>query len=58
MAFVLRRLATAIPVIIGITIVAFLLIHLVPGDPAKIILFGTDATPAQLTNLRRQLGLD
>jgi len=58
MAFVLRRLATAIPVVVGITIVAFLLIHLVPGDPAKIILFGTNATPAQLVNLRRQLGLD
>jgi peptide/nickel transport system permease protein len=58
MAFVLRRLATAIPVIIGITIVAFLLIHLVPGDPAKVILFGTDATPQQLANLRQQLGLD
>ena len=58
MGFVLRRLATAIPVVIGITIIAFLLIHLVPGDPAKIILFGTDATPAQLANLRRQLGLD
>jgi ABC-type dipeptide/oligopeptide/nickel transport system permease component len=58
MAFVLRRLATAIPVVIGITVLAFLLIHLVPGDPAKVILFGTDATPAQLVNLRRQLGLD
>jgi peptide/nickel transport system permease protein len=58
MAYVLRRLATAIPVILGITVVAFLLIHLVPGDPAKVILFGTDATPAQLANLRRQLGLD
>jgi ABC-type dipeptide/oligopeptide/nickel transport system permease component len=58
MGFVLRRLATAIPVVIGITVVAFLLIHVVPGDPAKVILFGTDATPAQLDNLRRQLGLD
>ncbi len=58
MGFVIRRLATAVPVIIGITIIAFLLIHLVPGDPAKIILFGTDATPAQLENLRRQLGLE
>jgi peptide/nickel transport system permease protein len=58
MAFVLRRLATAVPVIIGVTIVAFLLIHMVPGDPAKIILFGTDASPAQIANLTRQLGLD
>jgi peptide/nickel transport system permease protein len=58
LAYILRRLAAAVPVVIGITIVAFLLIHLVPGDPAKIILFGTDATPAQLANLRRQLGLE
>ena len=58
MAFVLRRLATAVPVIIGVTIVAFLLIHMVPGDPAKIILFGTQASPAQVANLTHQLGLD
>ena len=58
LAYVLRRLAAAVPVVFGITIVAFLLIHLVPGDPAKILLFGTNATPAQLANLRRQLGLE
>jgi peptide/nickel transport system permease protein len=58
LAYVLRRLAAALPVVLGITIIAFLLVHIVPGDPAKIILFGTDATPAQLANLRRQLGLD
>jgi ABC-type dipeptide/oligopeptide/nickel transport system permease component len=58
MMFVLRRLATAVPVVLGITVVAFLLIHLTPGDPAKVILFGSNATPAQLADLRRQLGLD
>ncbi len=58
MMFVLRRLATAVPVVLGITVVAFLLIHLTPGDPAKVILFGSNATPAQLAELRRQLGLD
>jgi peptide/nickel transport system permease protein len=57
-AYVLRRLAAALPVVLGITIIAFLLVHIVPGDPAKIILFGTEATPAQLANLRRQLGLE
>jgi ABC-type dipeptide/oligopeptide/nickel transport system permease component len=57
-AFVLRRLAAAIPVIIGITVVAFLLIHLVPGNPAKVILFGSDASPQQIASLTRQLGLD
>jgi ABC-type dipeptide/oligopeptide/nickel transport system permease component len=58
MMFVLRRLAAAVPVIIGITIVAFLLIHMVPGDPAKVILFGSNASPQQIANLRGQLGLD
>ena len=58
MAFALRRLATAVPVVLGITVVAFLLIHLTPGDPAKVILFGSNATPAQLATLRQQLGLN
>jgi ABC-type dipeptide/oligopeptide/nickel transport system permease component len=58
MTFVLRRLAAAVPVIIGITIVAFLLIHLVPGDPAKVILFGSNASPQQIAALRGQLGLN
>ncbi len=58
LAYILRRLAAALPVVLGITLIAFLLVHVVPGDPAKIILFGTEATPAQLANLRRQLGLE
>lgn len=58
MSFVLRRLAAAIPVLLGITVLAFLLIHLVPGDPAKVILFGSNASPEQIAGLRRQLGLD
>lgn len=58
MAFVLRRLAAAIPVVIGITVVAFMLIHLVPGDPAKVILFGSNATPKQIADLTSQLGLN
>jgi ABC-type dipeptide/oligopeptide/nickel transport system permease component len=58
MAFILRRLAAAVPVLIGITVVAFLLIHLVPGNPAKVILFGSQATPQQIANLTSQLGLN
>src|SRR5258706_11872647 len=34
------------------------MVHLLPGDPALIILSGTDATPKQITELRQQLGLD
>jgi peptide/nickel transport system permease protein len=57
MSFVLRRLLAAIPVIVGVTIIAFLLIHLVPGDPAQAMLFGSNATPEQIDQLRDQLGL-
>lgn len=58
MDFVVRRLAASVPVLLGITILAFLLIHLVPGDPAQIILFGSNATPDQIDQLRQQLGLN
>lgn len=57
MAFVLRRLLASIPVVIGITMIAFLLIHLVPGDPAQAMLFGSNASQEQMDDLRRQLGL-
>jgi peptide/nickel transport system permease protein len=57
-AFIARRLAAAIPVMGGITFVAFILIHLIPGDPAKVILYGSQATPQQIATLTNQLGLN
>jgi peptide/nickel transport system permease protein len=51
------RLLQAIPVLLGITIASFLLIHLVPGDPARIQL-GPRATASAVHQLDRQLGLD
>jgi len=57
-AFAARRLAAAVPVLLGITFVAFILIHLVPGSPAKVILYGSQATPQQIADLTHQLGLD
>lgn len=51
------RMLQAIPVLFGITIASFFLIHLVPGDPARIQL-GPRAPVAQVDLLRRQLGLD
>jgi peptide/nickel transport system permease protein len=51
------RILQAIPVLIGITLASFLLIHLVPGDPARIQL-GPHATVAQVAALKHQLGLD
>ena len=57
-AFIARRLATAVPVILGITFVAFILIHLIPGSPARIILYGSQATPQQIATLTSRLGLN
>jgi peptide/nickel transport system permease protein len=51
------RVLQAIPVLIGITIVSFILIHLVPGDPARLQL-GPRASAAQVEALQHQLGLD
>lgn len=56
-AYIARRVAQAIPVLIGISIAAFVIIHLVPGDPAHVIL-GARATPSSVATLNRQLGLD
>jgi peptide/nickel transport system permease protein len=56
-AYILRRVLQAIPVLIGITLASFLLIHLIPGDPARIVL-GAHATPSAIATLNAQLGLD
>jgi len=52
-----RRLLGLIPVLFGISLLAFLLLRLIPGDPAMLIL-GERATPAQWQALRAQMGLD
>jgi peptide/nickel transport system permease protein len=55
--YVLRRLAQAVPVLILASIVVFLLLHLVPGDPA-LLMAGPDATPEVVEAVRRDMGLD
>lgn len=55
--FVVRRLILLLPVLVGMSIVVFLLMRLVPGDPASVIL-GLRATPQGLAVIRDQLGLD
>jgi peptide/nickel transport system permease protein len=55
---IVRRLLLAIPVLIGVSIITFASLHLIPGDPARTLLFGTDATPQQVEALREQLGLN
>jgi peptide/nickel transport system permease protein len=56
-AYILRRLVQAVPVVIGVTILVFFMIHLVPGDPARTML-GVHATPAKVAALHHEWGLD
>ncbi len=55
--YVLRRLALAVPVLFGVSLAVFLMIHLVPGDPAT-VLAGDTAPPEQIEAIRHELGLD
>ncbi|MCB0047353.1 MAG: ABC transporter permease [Caldilineaceae bacterium] len=55
--FIVRRLLTTILVILGVTFISFLIIHLVPGDPARIML-GLNATEEKVAEVQRAMGLD
>lgn len=55
--YFLRRLMATIPVLFGVSILVFLFLHFIPGDPAIGIL-GERATPESLERVREQLGLN
>ncbi len=55
--YILKRLLSAIPVLLGITVIVFLIMAMIPGDPATAIL-GSYATPDNVEKLNRDLGLD
>jgi len=55
--FVVQRLLLLIPVAVGVTIVVFFMVHLIPGDPAATIL-GIHATPKAVALLHQQWGLN
>ena len=57
LTYLAKRLLVFVPQLLGVTLVAFLLIQLLPGDPARFIL-GPKATPEGLANLRELMGLD
>src|SRR2546422_7474394 len=54
--YVARRLLLLVPVLLGVSIIIFMVLHLAPGDPAEIML-GSQATHADLARLRADLGL-
>ncbi|MCW2309018.1 ABC transporter permease [Rhodobium gokarnense] len=56
-AYIAKRLLAAIPVLFGLTVIVFLIMAMIPGDPATAIL-GSYATPENVARLNRQLGLD
>jgi peptide/nickel transport system permease protein len=55
--FVARRLLQAVPTVLGVTVLVFFMIHLVPGDPARALL-GPRATPQAIAQLHHEWGLD
>ncbi|KRS16098.1 ABC transporter permease [Roseovarius indicus] len=57
LSYILKRLVSAIPVLLGITVIVFLIMSMIPGDPATAIL-GSYATPENVEKINRDLGLD
>jgi len=56
-ALIVRRTAMAVPILLGVTVIVFLLMTVLPGDPAAAFL-AEDATPAEEAAVREELGLD
>jgi peptide/nickel transport system permease protein len=54
---VLLRLAALAPMLLALTMVSFALVHVIPGDPA-LVMMGGEGTPQAVQELRHQLGLD
>ena len=55
--YAIKRFLTIVPVLVGISIIVFGFIHLIPGDPA-VTMLGERATPERVQEVRAQLGLD
>lgn len=55
--YTLKRLLETVPILLGVTLLTFLILHLAPGDPA-ILIGGPTATAQDVENIRRRLNLD
>ncbi|MCL2696309.1 MAG: ABC transporter permease [Clostridiales bacterium] len=55
--FILKRILMLIPVLLGVSLIVFMLMQLAPGDPAQIIL-GPQASPEDIANMREVMGLN
>ncbi|RMF79478.1 MAG: ABC transporter permease [Chloroflexi bacterium] len=56
--YIANRLLQAIPTVILVTILVFLMLHFTPGDPAQVFLGDRHSTPEQLERVRAEMGLD
>src|SRR3954447_11550880 len=56
--FLLRRIALIVPTFLGVTLIAFALIHLIPGDPVENLSGERGMDPARRTRLLHEFGLD
>jgi peptide/nickel transport system permease protein len=56
--YILRRIVHAIPVVFGITLFTFLIVHLIPGDPVQAFAGEKPIPPAQAEQIRNQYGLN
>lgn len=57
LSYVVRRLLQGIPVLLGVSVITFILMHVVPGDPVAVA-FEKKADPATIERIRREMGLD
>jgi peptide/nickel transport system permease protein len=57
-AYIFRRILLAIPTLWGVMTLVFISIHLLPGNPAEVMLFGKGASPQAISELAHRMGLD
>ncbi|MCL0074791.1 ABC transporter permease [Thermodesulfovibrionales bacterium] len=61
LTYIIRRLGLMVFIMLGVSVITFSMIHLVPGDPAEVIAterYGEEITAETIEHVRRELGLD
>ena len=56
--YLLSRLAWAVPIVLAILVINFLIIHIVPGDPIQALVGDFPAPPGYAEQVRKEFGLD
>lgn len=56
--YIVRRLILLIPVLVGVTLIVFIISHVIPADPARLFAGGPKASPETIENIRHEMHLD